>query len=353
MNPRQLTIESLKQGGKPDRVAAGPFTGYFAAEHAGIPLGNYVTNGRLIAEGQLRLQEDLGQDILITAADTYYIAEAFGLKVDMHQNALPTAKAPPFNDPGEMRHLRVPDPFADGRMPVYLEALECLRASVGDDLAIRGTGTGPFSLAAYLLGIDNFMLRLMDLESGESSDDDARNMRALLGLMTETTLRFVEAQADAGADILYVGDSLASLNMISPRLYRTWVQPYHRKIFTALKEKIGPKTQYTMIHMCGSNMEILEDMVQTGVDLIEVDSAMDLAEVSAFVRGRAAVIGNIDPVHVLKDGGPENVTRACRDAIGKGIAGGRFILGSGCFVCPGTALENLRAMVDCAHGWAR
>jgi uroporphyrinogen decarboxylase len=182
MNARQLTIESLKKGGKPDRVAAGPFTGYFAAVHAGIPLGNYVTNGKLIAEGQLRLHEDLGQDILITAADTYYIAEAFGLKVEIHKDALPTAKAPPFTDPVEMRHLVVPDPFVDGRMPVCLEALECLRSAVGDDLAIRGTGTGPFSLAAYLLGIDNFLLRLMDIESGESSDDAERNMRYLLGI---------------------------------------------------------------------------------------------------------------------------------------------------------------------------
>jgi uroporphyrinogen decarboxylase len=271
----------------------------------------------------------------------------------MHHNALPTAEVPPFSDPGEMRHLVVPNPFTDGRMPVYLEALECLRSAVGDNLAIRGTGTGPFSLAAYLLGIDNFLLRLMDIECGESSDDAVRCMRDLLELMTETTLRFVAAQADAGADILYVGDSLASLNMISPRLYRTWVQPYHRKIFTALKEQIGQKAQYTMIHMCGRNMEILEDMVQTGVDLIEIDSAMDLAEVSAVVRGRAAIIGNIDPVHVLKEGGPEEVTRACRDAVEKGIDGGRFILGSGCFVCPGTPLGNLKAMIDCAHGRQR
>jgi len=349
MTPRQRVIESLKAGGRPDRVAAGPFTGYYAAEHAGIPLGRYVTDGRLIAEAQLRLQAALGHDILITAADTYYIAQAFGLEIDMHENALPTAKAPPFRDFSQTRGLGLPDPGRDGRMPVYLEALERLRAAAGDELAIRATGTGPFSLAAYLVGIDAFMLKLMDIESGEAAPDEAESLRACLDLMTETTLSFVSAQAELGADILYVGDSLASLNMISPGLYRRWVKPCHTRIFHALKEKIGQRPQFSMIHMCGNNMDILGDMLETGVDLIEIDSAMDLTAVSGLVAGRAALIGNIDPVHVLKDGSEQKVESVCAEAVRAGrLNRGRFILGTGCFVAPGTPIENLRAMVRVA-----
>lgn len=351
MTPKQRVLESLTIGGKPDCTAAGPFTGYYAAGHAGIPLGKYVRNGRLIAEAQLRLQEDLCHDILITAADTYYIAEAFGLDIEMYPDALPTARRALFSDLAETRRLKVPDPGSAGRMPVYLEAVRHLKEMAGDDLAIRGTGTGPFSLAAYLFGIDNFMLKLMDIESGEAPESDAKDMRNLLELMTETTLRFVTAQAELGADILYVGDSLASLNMISPQMYRNWVHPYHQRIFSALKELLQPGRQFSMIHMCGNNMDILADMISTGVDLIEIDAAMNLTAVSGISHNRVALIGNIDPVKVLNNGSVTDVGKACNEAVRQGVGNGRFILGSGCFVCPGTPFENLQALVSSAHNW--
>lgn len=349
MTPKQRVLESLTIGGKPDCTAAGPFTGYYAAGHAGIPLGKYVRNGRLIAEAQLRLQEDLCHDILITAADTYYIAEAFGLDIEMYPDALPTARRALFTDLSETRNLKVPDPGSAGRMPVYLEAVRHLQEMVGDELAIRGTGTGPFSLAAYLFGIDNFMLKLMDIESGDATESDEQDMRNLLGLMTETSLRFVMAQVELGVDILYVGDSLASLNMISPQMYRNWVHPYHQRIFMALKERMQPGRQFSMIHMCGNNMAILADMITTGVDLIEIDAAMNLTSVSGICCNRVALIGNIDPVQILANGSVAEVEQACSKAVQQGLENGRFILGTGCFVCPGTPFANLQALVASAH----
>jgi uroporphyrinogen decarboxylase len=336
-------------------VPAGPFAGYYAAEIAGITLKDYVTQGRSIAEGQLKLQEKIGHDILVTAADTYYIAEGFGLEVEYYENALPTSKGPLLDTLADCGKLKVLDPGSDGRMPVYLEAARILRERVGDSLSVRGTGTGPFSLAAYLLGIERFLMKLMDFDTGEGTEDGKMEeeeglLRHLLEIMTATSLKFLDAQIGAGADILYLGDSLASLNMISPAIYRKYVFPYHREIFQTLKKKIGTRRISTMIHMCGNNMDILSDMASTGVDLIEIDSAMDLAEVKAVLEGKAAAIGNLDPVSVLKEGSADEVERACLTALEKGTPGGRFILGSGCFVCPGTPVENLRIMVGAAHG---
>lgn len=349
MNSRERVLATLSPEGCPDRIAAGPFAGYYAASHSGIPMGEYITDGRKIAEAQLRLFEDLGHDILVTAADTYYIAEAFGLEVDIHHDTLPTARGPRFNDVADMLDLEIPDPEKDGRMPVYLEALSLLRDKVGDEVAIRGTGTGPFSLAAYLLGPENFLLTLMDIESGEAAENAERDMRRILDIMTDTTLRFVMAQARLGADILYVGDSMASLNMISPAIYRKWVWPCHKRLFTEMKKQLTAASRYSMIHMCGDNSAILADMAQTGVDLIEIDSSMELGMVAEILGGRTAFIGNIDPVHVLAEGTPGDVLAACEAALDSGVDNGRFILGTGCFVCPETPLENLQVMVKSAH----
>lgn len=364
MNRRDFVYQAIHQkrppGFRPSSVPAGPFAGYYAAEIAGIKLRDYITDGRRIAEGQLKLQEVIGHDILVTAADTYYIAEGFGLQVDHYENALPTSKGPLLESLNDVENLNVLDPGTDGRMPVYLEAARILRERVGDALSVRGTGTGPFSLAAYLFGIERFLMKLMDLDAPAGTEDEEMEdgetkeeeglLRHLLEIMTATSLKFLEAQIEEGVDILYLGDSLASLNMVSPAIYRNYVFPYHRNIFQSLKKTIGPRNISTMIHMCGNNMDILSDMAETGVDLIEIDSAMDLAEVKSVLRGRTAAIGNLDPVKVLKDGGPGDVERVCREAIEKGSPGGKFVLGSGCFVCPGTPLENLRVMTEAAHG---
>lgn len=349
MNGREAVYSAIHSPTPPSFLPAGPFAGYYAAEVAGISLRDYITSGARIAEGQLLLQEKIHHDILVVAADTYYIAQGFGLKIELHEDALPTALGPLLTSLKDGERLKALDPGTDGRMPVYLDAVRILRDKVGNDLSVRGTGTGPFSLAGYLLGIDTFLMKLMDLESGEGTEDEDKHLHKLMETMTATSLKFLSAQIDAGADILYLGDSLASLNMISPALYRKYVFPYHRYIFRALKSQIAGREISTMIHICGNNMGILSDIVETGVDLIEIDSMMDLSEVKRILNGRAAAIGNLDPVSVLKDGSAAEVEDAADSAIEKGAPGGRFILGSGCFVCPGTPQENLRAMVGRAH----
>jgi len=112
-----------------DRVPVGPFIGYRAAEAVGISLRDYYTNGKNIARAQYALQREVGHDIMITAADTYYISEAFGMKTRHYENALPTA-LPLFSELKETRSLKVPDPEHDGRMPVYLEAADEMKRLV-------------------------------------------------------------------------------------------------------------------------------------------------------------------------------------------------------------------------------
>jgi uroporphyrinogen-III decarboxylase len=59
------------------------------------------------------------------------------------------------------------------------------------------------------------------------------------------------------------------------------------------------------------------------------------------------LLGNINPVAVLRNGTPENVAQeiaACHRA-----AGERFIVGAGCEIPRDTPLENVRALCDYAR----
>ena len=65
---------------------------------------------------------------------------------------------------------------------------------------------------------------------------------------------------------------------------------------------------------------------------------------------RVAIVGNVHTVTELLQGTPEMVRASAQRCIDQAGAGGGFLLGSGCIVPRYTPLENVRAMVEVAHG---
>jgi uroporphyrinogen decarboxylase len=332
-----------------DVVPCAPFAGFSAARIIGIPVDRYVTDGTLIARAQIELQKAIGHDAVVTAGDTYYLAEGFGLQVTHHANALPTSNGPLLESLSEVDQLSVPDPDRDGRMPVYLEAINLLARELGERVAIRGTGTGPFSLAAYLYGDQRFLMKLAEISAGMVPSEDEKGVHQLLEICAVASAAFLRAQIRRGENIAYLGDSLASEEMISPCMYRTYAQPYQRMVFEMIADDVRRYGARTLLHICGNNSSILRDLASTGADIIEIDQKLDLAWCRAELGSAACLIGNLDPVQIVMNATPERVAEestACIQAAGQNS---RFILGTGCFVPLEAPFDNLKAMVKAAH----
>ena len=107
-------------------------------------------------------------------------------------------------------------------------------------VAIRAPGTGPFSLASYVLGTERFLIELALAEKDPGGDAE-QALRRLMGLTTQALTAFAKACLDAGAHLVQAGDSLASIDMISPRLYRKWAFPFERQFFTELNAYARPR----------------------------------------------------------------------------------------------------------------
>jgi uroporphyrinogen decarboxylase len=352
---KPMTITSLERVKKAiaheptDRVPVGPFTGYYAARIADTTIGRYVTDPRVIADAQYRLWELAGHDMVITAGDTYYMAEAFGVEVDHHEAALPTSRGPVLRSLADARRLGVPDPQRAGRMPVYVEAAAALSRRLGDRVAIRGTGTGPLSLAAHLLGQQNLLIKLAEMSRGRATAEDEQDYATLMNVASDTAIAFLNAQTRAGQHIAYLGDSLASCDMISPETYREYVLPYHRHIFEALRDTCRRYGAHAMLHICGDDTAILKDLAATGTEIYEVDSKISLREAKRQIGDDVCLIGNLDPAGALMSGNPADVQREAEVCISEAARGSGFILGTGCFVAWETPLENLQAMVRASH----
>jgi uroporphyrinogen decarboxylase len=328
----------------PDIIPVAPYMGNHGARVAGVPIGEYCRSGERMAQAQIAAWEAYRQDVVVAQSDNYYIAEGFGVQVDHYADSTPTLAKPAIDNLHEVYGLSVPDPHTDGRMPVYLKAIRLLAAHFGGEVAVRAPGTGPFSLASHILGTERFLMALAEVQS-EPGGEGERALRHLMDLATEALIRFSEACLGAGADMVQAGDSLASIDMISPAMYRQWAWPYEQRFFTSINPVAQRQGAMSLLHICGNMTPVLEDMAASCAHILELDSKVDLEAASQKVGARVCLMGNLNPVTLLWQGSPEEVEQNAAELVSRLGSRGGFILGSGCEVPVAAPQENLRAMI--------
>ena len=344
MTSRERVIRAVNRE-PTDCVAAMPYMYDIAAVTAGVPLLDFYTSPEAMVRAQLELYERVGQDVLAIGSDNYYIAEGFGCVTTRDEGELPSLVKPPLSNIREVFDLEVPDPATDGRMPVMLEAIRLAKKAVGDEVAVRSPGTGPFALASYLIGTQEWLMEIAMIEAGmEEANEEA--VHHALALTTEALTRFGIACWEAGADLLHNGDSLASCNVISPQTYRKYAYPSQCKVFSAWAEH---GVERKLLHICGNSTRVLDEYAATGADMVEIDDAVDMAVAKERIGQRTVLVGNVHTVVELLQGTPESVSAAAQHCIDAAGAGGGFLLGSGCIVPRYSPLENVQAMVNTAH----
>jgi MtaA/CmuA family methyltransferase len=297
----------------------------FAAHHAGQPLSRYYTDYRVLCEANFAVMEDFGIDIAQAISDPYREAADWGLEVEFPEDGLPVRKRPLINDPADIDKLIPPDPSTGRRMSDRLEAVRLFRERVGGEVPVMGWVEGAMAEVADMRGDSNLMYDFYDRPDW---------LVDFLEKVTEVEIAFARAQIEAGADIIGLGDAIAS--QLSPEMYEQYALPYEQRIFEAVHEAGG----LARLHVCGNTNRILAGMAQSGADIIDIDWMVDI-DAAAEAFGDIAVCGNFDPVQVMLYGAPDEVYAATIDCLERG--GSRLFSGAGCEIPDGTPHENLHA----------
>ncbi len=211
-----------------------------------------------------------------------------------------------------------------------IKALALFKERVGRDKMIEGWIEGPIAEGADLRGINTLMLDFFD---------DPAFIRDLFAFVVEMELRFAREQLKAGADVIGVGDAAASL--IGPDIYNEFVWPYEKQLVDGI-HALGGKVR---LHICGNINRILDGIGRLGCDVVDLDSMVPVSEARRKMGPKAILLGNLNPVTVLRDGDPAGVTAAIAECHRQG--GTPFIVGAGCEVPRDTPPDNLRAL--CAY----
>lgn len=338
MNGTDRCLAALR-GQWPDRVPVILHNFQMAAREYGITMGQYRRDPHALAGAFIHAVERYGYDGVIVDVDTVTLAEAAGVPVDLPEDAPARAHRGRLSGIREARELAPVDLRSSERIGVWLEACRILVKHFGSAVAIRGNcDQCPYTLAAMIRGMDAWMAELLD-------PDIEEDMRLLLEHATAITEQFLVLMAETGVAMLSNGDSPAGTDMISPRLYRSFALPYEQRI-VATAHGLGKPY---ILHICGDTSPIIEDMIATGADGLEIDYKTDMELAHWRMHDRTAFIGNIDPSGVLALGTPAEVRAKTRELLELFADTPRFILNAGCALPPDTPAENLRAMITTAR----
>jgi [methyl-Co(III) methanol-specific corrinoid protein]:coenzyme M methyltransferase len=258
--------------------------------------------------------------------------EALGAEIDYRtRDTVPTEKHHLYERPEQ---LIGPDDFFDrARVPVVLNAISQLRKKYDSEIAIVTSIVGPFSLAEKIFGFDNFLTWVLD-----NPDWVHRAMQTL----TPLAIRYSQAQVNAGADAIIIGEAGCSGGLISPHTYRDFILPYHRELCAAISAP-------TILHICGKSTRHTPYIAQTGASAYNFDEGVDVKIARQNLQGKVALTGYVPTVTVLLDGTPRDVYKSAWECLENGVE----MLTPGCALAPHTPLENIAALTRAAHDWAR
>jgi len=286
--------------------------------------------------------EQLAPDALCVGVDVYNIeAEAMGRRVLFFDDD--RARTPIIEPQGQVPALGnsldnapLPNPRVDGRMPVYVEAARRVVKALGDAVWIRGALSGPFSLAASLVGAPNLFSALLERPA---------EVHRLLRHAGSVVKQYGQAFVDVGVGVV-IFDSQASTDLISPETFCEFVAP-------VAKDLIGHFQRQGLDHVPliigGNTAPISQDCIDTGANNLLCDFSGDWPAWLAHCRAaRRALRRNISPAFI-RDSTPDAVHAATLKMIADASGYGGFIVGTG--VLPiDTPVHNVLAIRDACTG---
>lgn len=329
MTPKERIYATLR-GESVDRLAVTPIFMAWAANFIGRTYRDYYLDGDILAESQSAVTQAFGLDQISAISDPWREASAYGMEFEYPPDGVGKPKASLIQSPDDVARVTTFEIEQAERPRQRVESVARMAKALGQTHSVLGWVEGPIAEYADLRGVENTFMDLID--KPEMYVEAAK-------VIVDNAIRFARAQIEAGADMIGIGDAVASL--INPSMYEQYVLPFEK----ALIEAIHQAGATVKLHICGNIANNIGLMARTGADIIDVDWMVSLSAAREAVGPDVTLAGNFDPTAILLQGTPEDVAEAARNCIAS--AGERFILQPGCEVPPGTAEANLRAFCPC------
>ena len=292
----------------------------------------------LCAEVMLNTVEQLGVDAAIIFSDLLLILQPMGIGLEFSAGEGPVLNNPVRTaaDVDRMQELDTIEP-----LNFVIETVKKTRAGLPESLPVIGFAGAPFTLAAYAI------------EGGASRDyriakvmmyNDTGAWDALMGRLARAITLYLNAQIDAGAQIVQIFDSWVGCLGVDD--YRRYVLPHTRSVIESLRPGVP------VIHFGTGNPALLPLMTEAfgkrkHEAVVGVDWRIRLDDAWRTIGHDKAIQGNLDPVVLLSE--PVEIRRCAKEILRQAARRPGHIFNLGHGVLPQTPVENVTALIDAVH----
>lgn len=269
-----------------------------------------------------------GFDAAILFSDILLIVEALGFRLRFDEEIGPIIENP--IEQGQQIQLQDVVP----KMDFVLQGILLAKKSLS--VPLIGFAGAPFTVASYLI-------------EGKSSRDlrktkkwlleDPKSFSQIIDTLTDATIKYLNAQIEAGCDALQLFDSWAMY--LGFEQFEQFVAKPIERILKSLKK-------CPVIVFSRSSASFATALQKLGATAISLDWQCDIKEMRKKLPD-TCLQGNLDPDILLTN--PQTVVKETRTLLDKMKNDPAFVCNLGHGVLKETARENVEALVACVKSY--
>jgi len=283
----------------------------------------------LACEITLQPVDIIGVDAAILFSDILVVPQAMGMEVQLVES-----KGPVLPDPvktlKDLDRVRVPE--VHETLEYVFDAIKLIRQELNGKVPLIGFAGAPWTLLCYMVQ-----------GKGSKTFDEAKAFcytqpevaHRLLQMITDTTIAYLHAQIEAGADTVQLFDSWGGL--LGPADFEQISLKYIRQIVHAVKDKAP------VIVFAKGAWHSLAQMAATGASGLGIDWCIEAGLARKFAGDNITLQGNFDPAKLLS---PIPEIKKEVKAMIQSFGSRNYIANLGHGILPNVPVSHAKAFVD-------
>ena len=257
---------------------------------------------------------------------------AFGAKCRWEEANLPHAEVI-SSDINVLCGMNKPHVRKDGLLPFIINRLRQMQPQIegmGHEIKFA-VARGPLNIASFLLGTTELMMAMMT---------EPEKCHKLVSLITDFLVDWIGCQMETFESIegILLLDDI--VGFVGDEQCREYVVPYFKQIYGAFDAKIN------FLHNDAAGLVSSPYLPEMGVNLFNYSFEHSIAQMKELTQNQVALLGNIPPRDVLKEGTADDVRAAVRQSV-EGVSDrSRILLSCGGGMPQAVTTENIEAFID-------
>lgn len=228
------------------------------------------------------------------------------------------------------------------KLAPVLETVRRIRAALAPEKTLIGFCGSPWTVATYMIGgrgsPDQAAARLFALQHPQA-------FARLIDILVETSIDYLAAQFEAGADVVQLFESWA-LNLDETAFHERVIAP-NRRIVEGLRRR-HPNAPVIGFPRGAAGM-LADYVAETQVNMLGIDYATPTGFVNAALPSSLGVQGNLDPLRLVA-GGAQMRERA--ETIVAAFAQRPHVFNLGHGIVPETPIAHMAELIEIVKGRA-